>query len=113
MFLLNIFIFYISNYFFCKSKSKSESKIKINLYGGYDERFLTENITNKYAIYNSEIDKIKINYKKKWLLDKLVDDKISIFEKLHLIEDNSIKPPNITAGGLKHNIFKKIIHCNR
>jgi hypothetical protein len=66
---------------------------------------MISNITNKYANYDIEINKIKTNYKKKILLDKLLNAEISILEKLKLLEDNSIKPPNITAGGLKDNLF--------
>ena len=40
------------------------------------------------------------NLEKKKLLDKLQNKNISILTKLDLLQDNSIKSPNITAGGL-------------
>jgi hypothetical protein len=96
--LLLFYIFY--------NKFTLYPKVKLlNLSSGLDERIMISNITNKYANYDVEINKIKINYKKKILLDKLLNAEISILEKLKLLEDNSIKPPNITAGGLKDNLF--------
>jgi hypothetical protein len=96
--LLLFYIFY--------NKFTLYPKVKLlNLSSGLDERIMISNITNKYANYDVEINKIKTNYKKKILLDKLLNAEISILEKLKLLEDNSIKPPNITAGGLKDNLF--------
>ena len=96
--LLLFYIFY--------NKFTLYPKVKLlNLSSGLDERIMISNITNKYTNYDVEINKIKTNYKKKILLDKLLNAEISILEKLKLLEDNSIKPPNITAGGLKHNLF--------
>ena len=96
--LLLFYIFY--------NKFTLYPKVKLlNLSSGLDERIMISNITNKYTNYDVEINKIKTNYKKKILLDKLLNAEISILEKLKLLEDNSIKPPNITAGGLKDNLF--------
>ena len=40
------------------------------------------------------------NHENKKLLDILENDKISINTKLNLLEDNTIKPINLTASGL-------------
>ena len=42
----------------------------------------------------------RIDNENKKLLDILENDKISINTKLNLLEDNTIKPINLTAGGL-------------
>jgi len=96
--LLLFYIFY--NKFTLYPKVKS-----LYLSSGLDERIVISNITNKYANNDVEINKIKTNYKKKMLLDKLLDAEMPILEKLKLLKDNSIKPPNVTAGGLKDKLF--------
>jgi hypothetical protein len=111
MFLKNILLlFNIFDY----TKLQKYKTNKAIFSSGFDERFMNFNDTDKSIIDNNnitrinEINKIKINYKKKILLDKLLDEKNTIFEKLNLLNhnDNSIKPPNIKAGGLiKDDIF--------
>jgi hypothetical protein len=65
--------------------------------GGYDERF-PKNEKNleieRHHIYNL--------HNKKKLLDILEDKNISITVKQELLQDNSIKTPNLMAG----NLFK-------
>ena len=60
---------------------------------GYDERY--KNSSNL-----EELFKIKVNFYKKNLLNKLESSKISVYEKLKIIEDNEI---------LKQNPYQDII----
>ena len=62
---------------------------------GNDERYPINETNNEAQIYN-----IYINHENKKLLDILQNDKISINTKLDLLEDNTIKPINLTVGGL-------------
>ena len=72
---------------------------------GIDERFpINDTLTNGNG---DEIIKIRILYNKKKLLDKLEDNNTSNYEKLQLIEDNSIKSSNINAGNLTNRFFGK------
>ncbi len=67
-------------------------KLKHN---GTDDRYpASENITQeeKYKIYK--------NYENKRKLDILQNEYISIYDKLELLNDPSIKPYNLRAGGL-------------
>jgi hypothetical protein len=74
-----------------------ESKGKL----GCDERFaINETANDGIQLYN-----IYQNLEKKKLLDKLQSSNISIIQKLYLLEDNSIKPPDIKAGGLMDDFF--------
>jgi len=71
---------------------KQVYKLKHN---GTDDRYpASENITEeeKHNIYK--------NYENKRKLDLLQNEYISIYDKLQLVEDNSIKPYNLAAGGL-------------
>jgi hypothetical protein len=65
---------------------------------GIDERHET-NATS------DEIEKRTIfeNIEKKFKLDILEDNTISIYEKLELLRDNSIKPVNLAAGDLMND----------
>lgn len=65
--------------------------------GGNDERYSTNN-TNDNEIY-----KIYYLIKKKHMLDILECKNVSNYEKLKIIEDNSINPPNLHAGGLLYD----------
>ena len=60
-----------------------------------DERYPINETNNE-----AQINNIYINHENKKLLDILQNDKISINIKLNLLEDNIIKPINLTAGGL-------------
>jgi ethanolamine utilization protein EutP (predicted NTPase) len=66
-----------------------------SVYTGNDERYSINETNNEVEIYN-----IYKNHENKKLLDILENDKISINTKLDLLEDNTIKPINLTAGGL-------------
>ena len=68
---------------------------------GNDERYETKiNETDiKMQLYN-----LQQNFEKKRLLDILQDDKVSINTKIKLLKDNSVKAPNLKAGGL-FNLF--------
>lgn len=60
---------------------------------GLDERFLNKSINNKETeIENNKkiIENIKINYKKKYILEYLTNPKIDIYSKLNLIEEEEI-----------------------
>ena len=63
-----------------------------SVYTGNDERYPNNETINEVEIYK--------NHENKKLLDILENDKISINTKLDLLEDNTIKPINLTAGGL-------------
>ena len=62
---------------------------------GYDERYVINKTNDEEQMYN-----IYQNLEKKKLLDKLQNKNLSIITKLDLLQDNSIKSPNFTAGGL-------------
>ena len=62
---------------------------------GNDERYPINETNNE-----AQMNNIYINHEKKKLLDILQNDKVSINIKLNLLHDNTIKPINLTAGGL-------------
>jgi len=66
-------------------------------YSGFDERFPINESKNKVEI---ELVKIQELFEKQNLLDYLQNNKISIYNKLDKIKDNSIQPMHLTAGGL-------------
>jgi hypothetical protein len=66
-----------------------------SVYKGNDERYPINETNNDVEIYN-----IYKNHERKKLLDILQNNKISINTKLYLLQDNTIKPINLTAGGL-------------
>jgi ethanolamine utilization protein EutP (predicted NTPase) len=66
-----------------------------SVYTGNDERYPINETNNDVEIYN-----IYKNHENKNLLDILQNDKISINTKVDLLKDNTIKPINLTAGGL-------------
>lgn len=68
------------------------------LISGTDLRF-----KNTTDLNHNEIYKIKTFFEKMYLLELLNNEKISIFEKIDLLDDKSIKPTDITAGGLYKN----------
>ena len=78
---------------YCLSSAFSKTYKSDNT--GNDERYPINETNNQTQLYN-----INKNYEKKKLLDILKNDKISINTKLKLLEDNSIKPINLKAGGL-------------
>jgi hypothetical protein len=69
-----------------------------NKFSGNDERFPI-NDTNYYE-KEEEINKIRVLFEKKRLLDYLENDKISIYNKLNLLRDDNVKVGNLTYGGL-------------
>jgi len=69
--------------------SKEYNNIK---FSGKDERY-PEN-------EELELDKVYENIQNKKCLDILEDNNISIYKKLELLSDKSIKPSNLHAGGL-------------
>ena len=96
-FLLLFFIIYfkknINNNSYLLSSFSNTNHISV--YTGNDERFPINETNNE-----AQINNIYINHEKKKLLDVLQNDKISINTKLNLLQDNDIKPINLTAGGL-------------
>ncbi len=66
-----------------------------SVYSGNDERYPV-NETNNHI----ELNNIYRNNENKKLLDILQNNKISINTKLDLLNNNSIKPSNLMAGGL-------------
>jgi hypothetical protein len=63
---------------------------------GFDQRPIKEN--------KIKIQKLKINFKKKEILDKLTNNDISMCDKIKIIKQydllNDSIVPNITSGGL-------------
>lgn len=97
-FLLVSFIIYLKIYKNDKScllSTFSNTNYR-SVNSGNDERYPTNETNNETEIYNN----IYKNHERKKLLDILQNDKISINIKLDLLENNAIKPINLTAGGL-------------
>ena len=84
---------YINNNSYLLSTFSNTNYRSMN--SGNDERFPINDTNNE-----AQINNIYINQENKKLLDILQNDKISINIKLNLLEDNIIKPINLTAGGL-------------
>ena len=63
---------------------------------GYDERFPLNNTNSD----NKELYNIASYLGKKKLLDILQNENVSLMTKIFLLNDNTIKPHNIFAGGL-------------
>ena len=97
IFLLLCFVIYFKKYNNNNSYllSSFSNTNHISVYTGNDERFPINETINEIQLYN--IYKLHENKK---LLDIIENDKISINTKLNLLEDNTIKPINLTAGGL-------------
>ena len=100
MFLLVCFILYykkdtINNSYLFSTFSNTKHR---SVYTGNDERFPINETNNEAEIYN-----IHRNNEKKKLLDILENDKISINTKLDLLQDNTIKPINLTVSGLMND----------
>ena len=96
-FLLLCFIIYYKKYINNNSyllSTFSNTNYR-SVYRGNDERYPINETNNDVEIYN-----IYKNHENKNLLDILQNDKISINIKLDLLQDNTIKPINLTAGGL-------------
>ena len=96
-FLLLCFVIYFkkyinNKYYLLSSFSNTNHR---SIYTGNDERYSINETNNEYEIYN-----IYKNHENKKLLDILENDKISINTKLNLLQDNTIKPINLTAGSL-------------
>ena len=91
---------------YCKTKCNILFPTNLNTYlnakvsSGNDERFTVEkNETEiKIQLYN-----LKKMFEKKRLLDILQDNNVSVNNKIALLKDNSIKAPNLKAGGLFNN----------
>jgi len=66
-----------------------------SVYTGNDERYPNNESNNDTKLHN-----IYKNHENKKLLDILQNDKISINTKINLLHNNTIKPINLTAGGL-------------
>ena len=97
MFLLVCFILYYkkdttNNSYLLSTFSNTNYR---SVYTGNDERYPINETNNDVEIYN-----IYKNHENKNLLDILQNDKISINTKVDLLKDNTIKPINLTAGGL-------------
>ena len=92
--VLNI-IFFNSNDLPIKNRLVFLKRVYKNKFNGTDDRYpASENITEeeKYKTFK--------NYENKRKLDILQNEYISIYDKLDLLNDPSIKPYNLNAGGL-------------
>jgi hypothetical protein len=88
-------IFFNSNDLPIKNKLVFLKRVYKNKFNGTDDRYpVSENITeeDKYKTFK--------NYENKRKLDILQNEYISIYDKLELLNDPSIKPYNLNAGGL-------------
>jgi hypothetical protein len=105
-FLLLCFIIYFKKYINNRSYllSTFSNTSHRSIYTGNDERYPINETNNEVEVYN-----IYKNHEKKNLLDILQNDKISINIKLNLLEDNTIKPINLTSGGLMYDFNFTII----
>ena len=96
-FLLLCFIIYFKKYInnnsYLLSTFSNTNYRSVN--SGNDERYPINETNNE-----AQMNNIYKNHENKKLLDILQNDKISINIKLNLLEDNIIKPINLTAGGL-------------
>lgn len=61
-------------------------------FSGKDERYPEIEVVEQNKLYE--------HIQNKKYLDILQDNNISIYNKLEMLRDNSIKPPNLHAGGL-------------
>lgn len=85
------------NYYFDHKRLNTYSYAKKT--SGNDERYDSDK--NETEIL-SQLYKLGENIEKKKLLDILKNDKVSIYTKLSLVEDNSFHQSNINAGGLNN-----------
>ena len=101
-FLVVLFLIYNYNYknkssklFLCNSNTL-RNKVVSEKYNGYDHRNLNDmNKTSQVTLY-----KIQQHFEKKKILDLLQDTNVSLTTKILLLQDSSIKPSNLYAGGL-------------
>ena len=99
-FLLLCFVIYFKKYINNKSYllSTFSNTNHRSIYTGNDERYPINETKNEAQLYN-----IYKNHENKKLLNILENDKISINTKLDLLENNTVKPINLTAGGLMND----------
>lgn len=99
MFFLVMFVlYYKSSLRVISSRLNIFPEVK---YGtGCDHRYPLNETANELQLYN-----IYQNLEKKKLLDTLQNENISIVKKIELLQDNTIKPPNLKAGGLMDDFF--------
>lgn len=106
MFLLTIYFLYMQLY-----GKKQIPSIMFSNTLSYElhssKKYINSNLTGNnclfpinYTINDEELYKIMILHEKKKKLDILKNINVSINEKLKLLEDNSIKPSSLKAGGL-------------
>jgi hypothetical protein len=104
MFLTILLLFYVKYINFLKLHANNSDLFnqpiqKYSYYNGNDNRYQKNETLLR-------IDTIKMRqiFEKKQLLDILQNNYISVDVKLNLIrDDNNVKVPNITAGGLMNN----------
>jgi hypothetical protein len=96
-FLITTFLLYCQTNYNILFSKKTNTYLNAKVSSGNDERYTIEkNETEiKIQLYN-----LKKMFEKKRLLDILQDDNESINTKFELLKDNSIKAPNLKAGGL-------------
>jgi hypothetical protein len=99
MFLVLLYLIYnqkkSSNLFLYNSNTLI-NKVVSEKYNGYDHRNLNDmNKTSQVTVY-----KIQQHFEKKKILDLLQDTNVSLTTKIILLQDSSIKPSNLYAGGL-------------
>jgi hypothetical protein len=81
-----------SKLFLCNSNTL-RNKVVSEKYNGYDHRNFNE--TTQVSLY-----KIQEYFEKKKLLDILQNKNISLTTKILLLQDSSIRPASLYAGGL-------------
>jgi hypothetical protein len=73
------------------------TNLNAKISSGNDERYPAEKNETEIKIQLYNLKKI---FEKKRLLDILQDNNVSVNNKIALLKDNSIKAPNLKAGGL-------------
>ena len=99
MFLVLLYLIYNqkkSSNLFLYNSNTLRNKVVSEKYNGYDHRNLNDmNKTSQVTVY-----KIQQHFEKKKILDLLQDTNVSLTTKIILLQDSSIKPSNLYAGGL-------------
>jgi hypothetical protein len=99
MFLVLLYLIYNqkkSSNLFLHNSNTLRNTVVSEKYNGYDHRNLNDmNKTSQVTVY-----KIQQHFEKKKILDLLQDTNISLTTKILLLQDSSIKPSNLYAGGL-------------
>lgn len=93
---LNRYIYTIKINSILNTDFSSNKLIKNN--GNFNQNN-TDGFDTRNTYNNTDINFYEL-FTKKQLLDDLLNNDLSIVDKLELLKDNEIRPPNLLAGGL-------------